>query len=308
MTSYLRPETAQGIFINFKNVAQLARRKPPFGIAQIGKAFRNEITPGNFIFRTLEFEQMEMEFFVPPAEARRSGTATGSRSASPGTCGTASGRATCACARTTPRSSRTTRRHERHRVPPSDRLVRARRDCASAATSTSRQHTQASGTKLEWVDARGSATRRMSSSPRSASTARCSRSSSTHTTRRSSPNGSAPCSGSTRPRAREGSGAPADPKDAAWSEGAGALRGAAPACRRVRRLRPDRPPLPPPGRDRHAVRADRSTSRRSRTTRSRPRPRFARAGAHLRSRGHERSCSTSWPRTGAPRSPRRSSA
>ena len=66
---YLRPETAQGIFINFKNVLQLARRKPPFGIAQIGKSFRNEITPGNFIFRTLEFEQMEMEFFVPPAEA-----------------------------------------------------------------------------------------------------------------------------------------------------------------------------------------------------------------------------------------------
>ena len=66
---FLRPETAQGIFINFKNVAQLARRKPPFGIAQIGKAFRNEITPGNFIFRTLEFEQMEMEFFVPRGEA-----------------------------------------------------------------------------------------------------------------------------------------------------------------------------------------------------------------------------------------------
>jgi glycyl-tRNA synthetase len=67
--AYLRPETAQGIFINFKNVAQLARRTPPFGIAQVGKSFRNEITPGNFIFRTLEFEQMEMEFFVPPAEA-----------------------------------------------------------------------------------------------------------------------------------------------------------------------------------------------------------------------------------------------
>ena len=66
---YLRPETAQGIFINFKNVAQIARRKPPFGIAQVGKSFRNEITPGNFIFRTLEFEQMEMEYFVPPAEA-----------------------------------------------------------------------------------------------------------------------------------------------------------------------------------------------------------------------------------------------
>jgi len=66
---FLRPETAQGIFVNFKNVAQLARRKPPFGIAQLGKAFRNEITAGNFIFRTLEFEQMEMEFFVPPADA-----------------------------------------------------------------------------------------------------------------------------------------------------------------------------------------------------------------------------------------------
>jgi glycyl-tRNA synthetase len=66
---FLRPETAQGIFVNFKNVLQFARKKPPFGIAQIGKAFRNEITPGNFIFRTREFEQMEIEFFVPPAEA-----------------------------------------------------------------------------------------------------------------------------------------------------------------------------------------------------------------------------------------------
>jgi glycyl-tRNA synthetase len=68
-TIYLRPETAQGIFVNFKNVLQFSRKKPPFGIAQIGKSFRNEITPGNFIFRTREFEQMEMEFFVPPAEA-----------------------------------------------------------------------------------------------------------------------------------------------------------------------------------------------------------------------------------------------
>ena len=66
---YLRPETAQGIFVNFRNVAQIARRRPPFGIAQIGKSFRNEITPSNFLFRTREFEQMEMEFFVPPAEA-----------------------------------------------------------------------------------------------------------------------------------------------------------------------------------------------------------------------------------------------
>jgi glycyl-tRNA synthetase len=65
---YLRPETAQGIFLNFANVVTTARRKPPFGIAQIGKSFRNEITPGNFIFRTREFEQMEMEFFVKPGE------------------------------------------------------------------------------------------------------------------------------------------------------------------------------------------------------------------------------------------------
>ncbi|HEY5484730.1 MAG TPA: glycine--tRNA ligase [Propionibacteriaceae bacterium] len=63
---YLRPETAQGIFVNFANVVQATRKKPPFGIGQVGKSFRNEITPGNFIFRTREFEQMEMEFFVVP--------------------------------------------------------------------------------------------------------------------------------------------------------------------------------------------------------------------------------------------------
>jgi glycyl-tRNA synthetase len=67
---YLRPETAQGIFVNFKNVLQLARRRPPFGIANVGgKSFRNEITPGNFLFRMREFEQMEMEYFVPPDES-----------------------------------------------------------------------------------------------------------------------------------------------------------------------------------------------------------------------------------------------
>ena len=91
---YLRPETAQGIFINFKNVLSSSRKKPPFGIAQIGKSFRNEITPGNFVFRTREFEQMEMEFFVPPGEAdewyeewlpaRRTGTSTSA--SRPSTC------------------------------------------------------------------------------------------------------------------------------------------------------------------------------------------------------------------------------
>jgi glycyl-tRNA synthetase len=69
--AYLRPETAQGILVNFKNVQTTTRKRPPFGIAQIGKSFRNEITPGNFVFRTREFEQMEMEFFVPPEEAEK---------------------------------------------------------------------------------------------------------------------------------------------------------------------------------------------------------------------------------------------
>ena len=64
--AYLRPETAQGMFVNFLNVLQTSRKRPPFGIAQIGKSFRNEITPGNFVFRTREFEQMEIEYFVPP--------------------------------------------------------------------------------------------------------------------------------------------------------------------------------------------------------------------------------------------------
>ncbi len=70
-TVYLRPETAQGIFVNFKNILTTSRKKLPFGIAQYGKAFRNEITIGNFIFRSREFEQMELEFFVQPGEAQR---------------------------------------------------------------------------------------------------------------------------------------------------------------------------------------------------------------------------------------------
>jgi glycyl-tRNA synthetase len=67
--AYLRPETAQGMFVNFANVLNTTRKRPPFGIAQVGKSFRNEITPQNFVFRTREFEQMELEFFVPPAES-----------------------------------------------------------------------------------------------------------------------------------------------------------------------------------------------------------------------------------------------
>jgi glycyl-tRNA synthetase len=69
--AYLRPETAQGMFTNFANVLNSTRKKPPFGIAQVGKSFRNEITPQNWIFRTREFEQMEMEYFVPPPESAK---------------------------------------------------------------------------------------------------------------------------------------------------------------------------------------------------------------------------------------------
>jgi glycyl-tRNA synthetase len=69
--AYLRPETAQGMFVNFANVLQTSRKRPPFGIAQTGKSFRNEITPGNFVFRTREFEQMELEYFVPPQDGPR---------------------------------------------------------------------------------------------------------------------------------------------------------------------------------------------------------------------------------------------
>ena len=106
--AYLRPETAQGIFVNFKNVQTTTRKKPPFGIAQIGKSFRNEITPGNFVFRTREFEQMEMEFFVPPEDS-----AAVVRVLVPGAVPlvhrtSASPRRCCASGRTTPTSCRTT--------------------------------------------------------------------------------------------------------------------------------------------------------------------------------------------------------
>ena len=95
---YLRPETAQGMFVNFANVLQTSRKKPPFGIAQVGKSFRNEITPGNFIFRTREFEQMELEFFVPPADGAEVVRVLVHRPACSGTSTSASRPRCCACA------------------------------------------------------------------------------------------------------------------------------------------------------------------------------------------------------------------
>ena len=116
--AYLRPETAQGMFVNYANVETTMRRKPPFGIAQIGRAFRNEITPGNFVFRTREFEMMELEFFVPPPTARV-GSSTGAKNASRGTSATGSPPTSSASGRTIPRSSPTTPRARQTSSSPS---------------------------------------------------------------------------------------------------------------------------------------------------------------------------------------------
>ena len=102
--AYLRPETAQGIFMNFANVATAMRRKLPFGIAQIGKSFRNEITPGNFIFRLREFEQMEMEFFVPPADEDRGSPLRSTNASGGGPMRSGSTPGGSGCGRTTPTS------------------------------------------------------------------------------------------------------------------------------------------------------------------------------------------------------------
>ena len=151
-TVFLRPETAQGIFLDCKVTLQYARKKPPFGIAQVGKSFRNEITPGNFIFRTLEFEQMEMEFFVPPDEAQqwyeywcqerldwytRLGISRRAAAAAP-----AHRRGAVALLV----------RHQRRRVPVSDRLVGARGRRQPRQLRPHPARAVLSGEKLEWKD------------------------------------------------------------------------------------------------------------------------------------------------------------
>ena len=149
---YLRPETAQGMFVNFANVLQTSRKKPPFGIAQVGKSFRNEITPGNFIFRTREFEQMEMEFFVPPAEGPKwyeywcnarlqwyIDLGIPRRDAAP-------------ARRTTPTSSATTRPAPATSSSCSRGAGASSRASPSAPTTTSSSTPQHSGQKLDYFD------------------------------------------------------------------------------------------------------------------------------------------------------------
>ena len=278
--AYLRPETAQGIFINFKNVAQIARRKPPFGIAQIGKAFRNEITPGNFIFRTLEFEQMEMEYFVPPAEAdewfrfwveeRRAW-------------------------------------HLRYGIRESHLRVREHdaEELSHYSSATSdleylfpmgwselegiahrgdfdlTAHTEASGTKLEWVDGQERYTPHVVEPALGVNRSMLAFlvdaydeevvAERERTVLRLHP-ALAPVKVAVLPLIPR--------NEDMVGEGAVAVRGAsAGRGRRVRRLGPDRPPVPAPGRDRHAVRAhDRRADARGRHGHD-PRPRLARAGA-----------------------------
>ena len=143
---YLRPETAQGIFANFKNVVDTGRVKVPFGIGQVGKSFRNEINPRNFIFRSREFEQMEIEFFCHPDQVEPSGTPTGGRPGSSGTSTTGSSPTASAFAITTPTSWRSTR----PRRPTSNTLSRS----ASANSKGSR-----TGGPMTWASIRSSAAR-----------------------------------------------------------------------------------------------------------------------------------------------------
>ena len=280
-TVYLRPETAQGIFLDFKQVLQFARRKPPFGIAQVGKSFRNEITPGNFIFRTLEFEQMEMEFFVPPAEADkwyehwlaerldwyvRLGIDP---------------------------------EHLRLRAHDADELSHY-----SSATSDVEylypigwselegianrgdfdltQHAQHSGEKLEYVDPQGGERYIPHVIEPAAGVGALAarvplRRLRRGRDRRRAAHGAAAASGA---RAGQGRGAAAAAQGRPPRARARGLRGAAPPRQgRVRRRRRDRPALPAPGRDRHAVRGhDRPPVARG-PHGDAARPRHARAGA-----------------------------
>ena len=150
--AYLRPETAQGMFVNFANVLQTTRKKPPFGIAQVGKSFRNEITPQNWIFRTREFEQMEMEFFVPPADERAVVRVLVQRAPRLVRPPRHPGRPAAPAARTTPTSCRTTRRARPTSSSCSRGASTSSRASPSAPTTTSRPTPQHSGERLDYFD------------------------------------------------------------------------------------------------------------------------------------------------------------
>ena len=185
---YLRPETAQGSYVNFKNVQQSSRKKLPFGIAQIGKSFRNEISPGNFVFRTREFEQMEMQYFVrPEAEAAAAPSRTGSHAGWTGTSASASPPSGSACA-STPRTSWPTTPRRRSTSSIASRSAgRSSKASTTAATSTCRATPRRPARSSSTSTRRPTSTSsRGSSRRRPARTGRRSRSSSTRIARRRS--------------------------------------------------------------------------------------------------------------------------
>ena len=198
--AYLRPETAQGMFVNFANVLQTTRKKPPFGIAQVGKSFRNEITPQNWIFRTREFEQMEMQFFVPPADGaavvrvlvRRAPRLVRPPRHPP--------RPAAPAARTTPTSCRTTRPARPTSSSASRGASTSSRASPSAPTTTSSSTAPAlrREARLLRPGRRTSATRRTSSSRPPAPPGRWRRSCCRPTTSTRSTARSARCCASTR--------------------------------------------------------------------------------------------------------------
>ena len=277
--AYLRPETAQGIFINFKNVAQIARRKPPFGIAQIGKAFRNEITPGNFIFRTLEFDLMEVEYFVPPADAAEWYRYW---------------------------IDQRVAWHRRYGLRESHLRVRPHgpEELSHYSSATSdieylfpigwselegiahrgdfdlTAHTEASGTKLEWVDGQERYTPHVVEPALGTNRSMLAFMVDAYDEEEVAGRERTRAPPPPRSCAREGRRAPTHPAERGH-DGEGprpVRRAAALSRRRVRRFRPDRPPLSPPGRDRHPVRAhDRRADARGRHGHD-PRPRHPRAG------------------------------
>ena len=289
-TVYLRPETAQGIFLDFKTTLQYARKKPPFGIAQVGKSFRNEITPGNFVFRTLEFEQMEMEFFVPPDEAEQVVRALD---------GGADGLVRVARHRSRPAAAARARRRravallerdQRHRVPLSDRLVGARGDRqpgrlrpdAARRALRPEARVRRHGERRALRAARDRARRRRGPHRARAPLRRLRRG----RDRRRAAHGAAP-----RPAhgAGQGGGAAAREQGRPAREGARrSTRTCAAASRRVRHRRLDRQALPPPGRDRDALgRHGRPPDDGGRHGHA-ARPRHARAGADRGGRARRR--------------------
>ena len=286
---YLRPETAQGSYVNFKNVQQSSRKKLPFGIAQIGKSFRNEISPGNFVFRMREFEQMEMQYFVRPGgRGRRRVRGLAAASDGPGTSATASRRRGCACASTPPTSWPTTRRRRSTSSTASRSAGRSSRAIHNRGDFDLSRH--ARGSRREPRVLRPGDRRARHPVDRRDRGRRGP--GGVHVPDRRLPRGGGPrrdaglAGPPPRPRAVQGRGAAAAQEAARDRRAVPPDQGrpAAPHDGRLRRHGRDRQALPAPGRDRHAVVRDRRRrfARGRRGHRARPRLDGPGAGAGRR--------------------------